>query len=373
MSNPSKTNLPFLKQVIAERALKVPFVGPEAKMRASGHEIVARLGANESGFGPSPKAIAAMQAAAGETWKYADPTNHELRVAIADHLDLPMEAIVVGEGIDGLLGDTCKLTLEPGRTLVMSDGAYPTVEFHANIHQATVAKVPFKDLREDLDGLLDTARSKAARLLYISNPNNPLGTFWRHTEIGALVESVPETTLLLLDEAYADTAPPDAIPPLSIQHPNVLRFRTFSKAYGLAGIRVGFAIGHPDLIAQFEKVRNHYGVNLLGQVGARAAIGDQAYLIETVNEIAKARNRIEQVAMETGFETLPSATNFMTIDCREAERAQDMMSSLTEAGIFVRRPSVEKLQRFIRVTAGDAPALDIFEEAWIKSAGKNAA
>ncbi|MEO1207895.1 MAG: aminotransferase class I/II-fold pyridoxal phosphate-dependent enzyme, partial [Pseudomonadota bacterium] len=257
------TAFPFLNASVTGRALQVPFVGPETLARKNGRDFAARLGANESNFGPSPNAVMAMQSAAVETWKYADPTNFDLRVGIAEHFGLSIENIMVGEGIDGLLGDTCKIALGAGSTLVMSDGAYPTMAYHGINHGAEIVRVPFKDHREDLDQLLEKVRAQDARVLYVSNPNNPMGSFWRHTEIDALIDAVPSSTLLLLDEAYADTAPPDAIPPLDVSCPNVLRYRTFSKAYGLAGARIGYAIGHADVIGQFEKVRNHYGVNLI--------------------------------------------------------------------------------------------------------------
>lgn len=357
-------DFPFLTADVRGRSVTRPFVGPEAMARARGFEFKARLGANESAFGPSPKAIAAMTAALGEVWKYADPTNHALRAAIADHLGIPLPSIVVGEGIDGLLASACQLSLEPGATFVMADGSYPTVALHAAIQGADIVKVPYRDGREDLDALLETARARDARVLYVSNPNNPMGTFWRRTEIEALMDTVPTSTLLLLDEAYADTAPPDAIPPVIVGRPNVLRFRTFSKAYGMAGARVGYALGDAGLIGEFDKVRNHYGVNLIGVAGATAAIADQMYLADVVHRVADGRVRIAYIACSEGFEALPSATNFVAIDLKNAAFADRVLDGLLQAGVFIRKPGVSPLDRTIRVTVGTPSQLDLFQEAF---------
>lgn len=357
-------SLPFLNKRVSARQLAVPFVGPETMERQAGRAFAARLGANESGFGPSPQALAAMRDACVEVWKYADPTNYALRTAIAAHHGVDRANVVVGEGIDGLLGNACALTVGPGVPVVMADGAYPTFGFHVDMHGGHLVKVPFRDDREDLDQMLDAVAKHDARVLYVSNPNNPMGTWYRRSEIEALMDGVPETTLLILDEAYADTAPPDAVPPLFAERANVLRFRTFSKAYGLAGARVGYAVGVADLVAEFEKVRNHYGVNLIGQVGARAALADQAYLAEVVARIARGRERIGAIARSNGLEPVASATNFVTIDCGHDDTfARSVLDRLLERGVFARKPMAPGLDRCIRVSVGDEASLDTFERA----------
>lgn len=357
------SDLPFVRADVRERQLGVPFVGPETLERGRGRHFEARLGANESGIGPSPRAISAMREAVARVWMYADPTSYDLRVALGDHLNAGADNIVVGEGIDGLLGCACALSLDPGDVVVMADGAYPTFAFHVRNRGAKLVSVPMHGDREDLDALLEAARAHNARVLYVSNPNNPMGTWWRHAEIEALMDFVPETTLLLLDEAYCDTAPPDACPPLRFDRANVLRLRTFSKAYGLAGARVGFALGVPELIAQFDKVRNHYGMNLVGVAGAMAALGDQTYLAEAVFEISKGRERIGLIGAASGLHAIPSATNFVALDCGAPDRADRVLNGLLEQGIFARKSGVAPLSRTVRISVSDRRALDLFEVA----------
>jgi histidinol-phosphate aminotransferase len=355
---------PPITRIVRELPKLVPFVGPEAQERARGRPFAARLGANESLFGASPAAVAAMAQAASENWKYADPENHDLRHAIARHHEVGVENVVIGEGIDGLLGLAIRIAAEPGSVVVTSDGAYPTFNFHVAAQGAKLVKVPYRDDREDLDALLAAVRSHGAGVLYVSNPDNPMGSWWEGGQLLSLIDALPDGVLLLLDEAYCDTAPPTAIPPIDVANPQVLRLRTFSKAYGLAGARIGYAIGDEELIASFDKVRNHYGINRVGQIGALAALRDQAYLAQAVGRIARARVLISDIAKSHGLLPLPSAANFVTIDCGEnGEFARAVLDALLERDIFVRKPAVAPLDRCIRISCGRDEDLALLEEA----------
>lgn len=341
----------------------VPFVGPEAQERVRGRPFRARLGANESLFGPSPKAAAAMQAAAAENWMYADPENYDLRAAVARLHSIGTANVVIGEGIDGLLGCAVRLVCAAGEGVVMADGAYPTFAFHVAGQGGVLTKVPFRDDREDLAALLDAAVRTNARVLYVSNPNNPMGTWWSAAALDDLIAHLPEGCVLFLDEAYCDTAPEGTVPAFDVNDPRVLRFRTFSKAYGLAGARIGYCAGETRMIAAFEKVRNHYGINRAGQIGALAAVNDQAYLKVAVAGIAAARDRISQIARSAGLHPLPSASNFVTIDCgRDGAFAKRVLDEVLARDVFIRKPGVEPLDRCIRVSCGREQDLEIFAE-----------
>lgn len=353
----------FLTAHAASLPATVPFVGPEALERRRGRRFLARLGANESSFGASPVAVAAMQEAAAQNWMYADPENHDLREAIAAFHGIGMDNVVVGEGIDGMLGLTLALSLAPGETVVTSNGAYPTFNYHVAGHAGRLVKVPYRGDREDLDALLDTACRENAKVLYVSNPDNPMGSWWSADEIDALIAALPPSTLLILDEAYCDTAPPGTAPRIDVTNPQVLRYRTFSKAYGLAGARIGYCVGNPALIGAFDKLRNHYGINRVGQIGALAALRDQAYLVKAVGLIAKARDRIAAIAADNGLAALPSATNFVAIDCgSDAEFARRVLEETLARGVFIRMPGVAPLNRCVRVTAGLDSEIDLFAE-----------
>ncbi len=355
--------IPFTPTIEALPKL-VPFVGPEAIERATGITFLARMGANESVFGPSPKAVEVMREAAAMNWRYSDPENHDLRAALASFHGVPIGSVVIGEGIDGLLGLTCLMYLETGATVVTSDGAYPTFNFHVLAHGGRLVKVPMRADKEDLGALLETARRENARILYVSNPNNPMGSWWPADEIARLIANLPEGTLLILDEAYSDTAPQGTLPPLDMSNPQVVRYRTFSKAYGLAGARIGYALGAEHVIEAFDKVRNHYGINRVGQLGALAALGDQPYLADVVARIARARDMISGIARANGLTPLPSATNFVAIDCgADAAFAKRVLDGVIAERVFIRKPGVAPLDRCIRVSCGSDADIALFAKA----------
>jgi histidinol-phosphate aminotransferase len=356
--------LPRLNPLVEFLPALVPFVGPETQTRARGRPFVARLGANESVFGPSPKAIAIMQEAAVGNWMYADPESYDLRSGIARLHGVGLDNVVIGEGIDGLLGLTVKLAAEPGSAIVTSDGTYPTFNFHVAACGGRLVRVPYRNDCQDLEALLSAAQREDARILYVATPDNPMGSVASANELKHLIARLPDGLLLCLDEAYCDTAAPADVLPLDLSNPQVLRLRTFSKAYGLAGARIGYALGEAALIRQFEKIRNHYGINRVGQLGALAALEDQAYLADAVRRIARARDLIAKIAVDNGLRPLPSAANFVTIDCgADGAFAKRVLDALIERDIFVRMPSVAPLNRCIRVSCGRDEDLALFAAA----------
>lgn len=342
----------------------VPFVGPEAQERARGRAFAARLGANENVFGPSPKAVAAMQSAAAETWMYGDPENHDLRQALAAHHGVGAENVMVGEGIDGLLGYLVRLLAGPGDRVVTSAGAYPTFNYHVAGFGADLVTVPYSGDHEDPQALVAKAAEVGAKLVYLANPDNPMGTWHGADAVQAMIDAVPADTVLALDEAYLEFAPEGTAPPLDVSDARVIRLRTFSKAYGMAGARVGYAIASAPLITAFNKIRNHFGMCRISQAGALAALADQEYLRRTQANVAAARARLDAIARANGLTTLPSATNFVAIDCgADGEFARRVLDALIARDIFVRMPFVAPQNRCIRVSVGPQRELDLFEAA----------
>jgi histidinol-phosphate aminotransferase len=344
----------------------VPFVGPETQERAQGHPFQARLGANENVFGPSPKAIQAM--AETPQWMYGDPESHDLRQALAKHHGCTPEHIIVGEGIDGLLGYLVRLFVGEGDAVVTSDGAYPTFNYHVAGFGGTLHKVPYADDHEDPAALLHKAAQVDAKLVYLANPDNPMGTWHTGETIVKTLDALPKGCVMVLDEAYVETAPAGTEAKVDPNDPRVIRMRTFSKAYGMAGARVGYAIGNPELIAAFNKVRNHFGMNRAAQAGALAALKDQDYLAATLEKVGGARKRIEEIAKENGLTPIASATNFVSIDCgHDGPFAQRVLAALITQGLFVRMPFVAPQNRCIRISCGTDANLDLFSAALPKA------
>lgn len=353
---------PHYTNIVASLPATVPFVGPETQERQLGRKYQARLGANESVFGPSPLAIEAMKQAAHEVWKYGDAENYDLRNALAKFHNVRPENILVGEGIDGLLGYLVRLMVEPGNPVVTSDGAYPTFGYHVAGYGGVLHKVPFKGHHEDHEALIAKAAEVDAKLVYLSNPDNPMGSWHSGDEIRKAVDNVPDGTLLVLDEAYVELAPEGTALEIDIEDPRVIRMRTFSKAYGLAGARIGYALGAENLIAAFNKVRNHFGVSRISQAGALAALRDQEWLAHIRAEVAQARDRINKIVQQNGFSPLPSATNFVTADSgQDADFVQALVQALADQGVFVRTPFVAPHNRCLRISAGQPDELAILE------------
>jgi histidinol-phosphate aminotransferase len=205
---------PPFTRVVAALPTSVPFVGPDQIERESGVPFRARLGANENVLGPSPRAIAAIGAMAVEAWKYGDPLAYDLRAALAEHHGVPIEAIVAGQGIDGLLGNAVRLFVEPGTPVVMAQGGYPTFSFHVRASGGRLVEVPYRDDHADLEAMVAAAHAENARLVYLTNPDNPMGTRWDATALTTFRTALPADTMLLIDEAYIEFAPAGTAPEL---------------------------------------------------------------------------------------------------------------------------------------------------------------
>ncbi len=361
--------VPYAK-IVSEVPAMTPFVGPETIERRLGRAFRLRLGANESAFGISPKAKAAMAAELDRVSWYCDPEHFDLRERLAAQLGVGIGNLVMGEGIDGLLGLVVRAFMDPGETIVTSAGAYPTFNYHVIGYGGRLEFVPYRaDGRNDLDALVDTARRTEAKLLYLANPDNPSGTFLPRAEVEAALARLPDGCLLVLDEAYAEFAPPEELPPIDAQDARLIRLRTFSKAHGMAGLRLGYALAAADAIATFQKIRLHFGVGRLSQVAALASLDDPDFAAGVVRAVAAGRRDYEDLARNHNLAFIPSLTNFVAIDLETAENSVRMVDLLEERGVFVRRPGVAPLDRFVRVTVGRPEERAAFAEAFADALG----
>ncbi len=359
----AKTPLPFT-EIVRNLPAAIPFVGPETLQRQRGEPFRARLGANESAFGVSPKAAAAMKEAVEEIAWYGDAESWELKQALAEAHGASTDQIVIGAGIDALLGVLVRAVVTPGTPVVTSDGAYPTFNYHVNGFGGRLEKVPYQEDREDWRGLVARAVAVDAPLVYFSNPDNPMGTWWPAEEVQQLIAAIPEGRLLVLDEAYADFAPADAIPPIDPTDRRVVRMRTFSKAHGMAGARVAYAIAHEEIVTAFNKIRNHFEVNRVAQAGALASFRDQAFVRRVIEEVERGRQDYYETAERLGLAAIPSATNFVAIDMgRDGDYARSVLQALQEEGVFIRMPGVAPLDRCIRVSVGRPEERAVFADA----------
>ena len=199
------------------------------------------------------------------------------------------------------------------------------------------------------------ARETKAKLLYLANPDNPTGTYHPAAAIEAVMEDLPEGCLFVVDEAYAEFAPAGGLPPIDTSDPRVIRLRTFSKAHGMAGLRVGYGIAHAGLIDAFDKIRLHFGVGKIAQVAAVAALDDPDFAADVVRQVEQGRDDYAALGRELNLATIPSLTNFVAFDLGSSDASIRMLQLLEERGVFVRRPGVDPLGRYVRVSVGTEP------------------
>jgi histidinol-phosphate aminotransferase len=331
---------------------EVPFIAPEAIERRLGRPLDLRLGANESAFGMSSLARQAMLEALECVAWYGDPESHELRAELALVHRVRPENLIVGSGIDDLLGLVAKTFIAPGVTAVTSLGAYPTFNYFVAGCSGQLRTVAYRDDRNDLEALADGAARAGARLVYLANPDNPTGTWHAARDLLDFAGRLPADAVLILDEAYAEFAPADALPPVDADSPRVIRLRTFSKAHGMAGARIGYGIAAAETVAAFNKVRVQFGVNRVAQAGALASLKDGDFARRVVGAVAQGRLEYHALAHDLGLGSLPSATNFVAIDMGSFAAARGVCDALLARGVFVRMPGAAPLNRCLRVTVG---------------------
>jgi histidinol-phosphate aminotransferase len=341
-----------------------PFVGPEELARRAGIADLLRLGANESSFGPSPLAIAAMREAVALASFYGDPEIVDLRLALAARHNCGIDNVSVGAGIDDLLGLIVRAYCAPGEVALMTRGSYPTFVYHVTGYGAELSTVDMlPDGGVDVAALAAAARERRPKVVYLANPDNPSGGFIDRAAVETLRAAVPDDAAFVLDEAYADFVSPDELVPEEIV-PGTIRLRTFSKAYGMAGARIAYALAPASVVATFQKIRHHFGVNRMAQAGALAALGDAEFVRGVVAEVERGRADYRALAAKHGLATLPSRTNFVCIQIGTRAQAEAMVEALLARGVFVRKPGQPPIDGYIRVTVGTAAERARFAEAF---------
>jgi histidinol-phosphate aminotransferase len=349
-----------VSQGVAHAAL----AGPEELARSAGVDGLVRLGSNESPFGPSPKALAALQAGAHGVSRYGDPSCAELRAAIAAHHGVDRACVTVGAGIDDLLGWVVRAFVPPGGATVAGLGAFPTFEMHALGFGTRLERVPYLPSgHTDLAGFTQAAERAGGALVFLPNPDNPSGSSYSWPDVLSFVDALPDNSLVIHDEAYANYLEPAHRFPLDAIDARIVRLRTFSKEYGLAGMRVGYALAPPDTIAALDAVRLLYGVSRPAQAAALAALADTAFVEDVVRRVAEGREEYATLGAELGLPTLPSTTNFVLFDFGDAPRAVAAVAALLQTGIHVRKPPHSPLDRFVRVSVGSEAERAAFANA----------
>lgn len=313
-----------------------------------------KMASNENALGPSPLAIEAMRHSAAAMHIYPDGGAFALRRALADKLDVDADQIVLGNGSNELIVFLSHIFLEPGLNIVMSDKAFVIYKLAAALYQADSIVVPMKNgYTHDLEAML-AAITPATRLVYVGNPNNPTGTMVDPAEIENFMARVPDHVIVVFDEAYIELIEPEERPD-TVRYPregrNVLVLRSFSKGYGLAGLRVGYAVAPNDGTALINHVRQPFNVNAMAQAAAVAALADEEHLRSTRRMVRAGLKQISDGLNEIGIDFVDSKVNFLLI---RTGRGREVFQALQRKGVIVRPMDGYGMPEMIRVTVGTA-------------------
>jgi histidinol-phosphate aminotransferase len=336
----------------------------EEVQRELGLARVVKLASNEGSFGPFPAALEALARTAPELNRYPDGGAYRLRAALAERHGVRFEEVALGAGADGVIDCVAQATLDPGDEVVCGWPSFPSYVIYARKLGAVARTVPLRDGRYDLEGLLG-AIGPRTKLVCISHPNNPTGTMNTRAELDAYFERVPERVLTVLDQAYfeyvEDAAYPDGIEDYAKRGHRVVVLRTFSKIYGLAGLRIGYGIAAAPLVTAIVKVRRPFDLNAQAQAAALASIGDEAELERRRRLNAQGRATLEQALATHGFQPLwPAVANFVYADVGDA---RSLFQALLELGVIVRPLEAFGAPTAIRVTVGTPEENELFAAA----------
>lgn len=320
---------------------------------------IAELGSNENPLGPSPLALEAMHEALATAWRYPDPRGAALKAALSRSLDVEVDRIALGNGSHELLMLLAQCFADPAHSVVHSQygfAVFPIAAAAAGAHAIQVPALPREDARaplgHDLDAIAAAVRADT-RLVYLANPNNPTGTWFDDAALEHLLERVRGDVLVVVDEAYheyVDERGPRSALRLAARHPNLVVTRTFSKAHALAGLRVGYLVAHPSVVAVLERLRESFNVNNVALAGAEAALADRGHLKQVRMFNTAARDRLRASLARHGWSVLPSQTNFLLVDL--GSDASVAERRFFERGVIVRPMCGYGLPRTLRISVG---------------------
>lgn len=313
-------------------------------------EIV-KLASNENALGPSPRALRAIHKMARRVHLYPDAGSFYLREALARRVGVPAACVAVGHGSNELIALLAQIFLEPGDSIIMSEFAFIIYRLVADLFGARTITTPMRKFTHDLDAMA-AAIEPRTKLVFVANPNNPTGTMVEEESIERLVHRAPSDVILVFDEAYIELVPPER-QPNTVQYVRegrpVVVLRTFSKTYGLAGLRVGYAIGPAEVVDALNRVRQPFNVNAVAQAAALAALDDEAYVERTRRMVAAGLAQWERGCRRLGLETVPSVANFLLV---KVGNGRAVFEALQRRRIIVRPMDSYGLPEYVRVTVG---------------------
>lgn len=314
-------------------------------------DAIIKLASNENPFGPSPLALAAMQKALAGVNLYPDGNAYYLKQKLAAKLGCQTANLILGNGSNEIIEFVGHALLAPGAEVVVSQYCFAVYPIITSLFGANLVTVPAKNYGHDLPAML-RAITPRTRIVFVAEPNNPTGTFASREAIATLVNEVPDHVLLVLDEAYIEFLedPADLLPLICPgNRPNLILMRTFSKIYGLAGLRIGYGVAHPELVTALEKIRQPFNINLLAQTAAIAALDDTGHVRKTRANNFQGLQFFQQAFTELKLEYIPSHANFILVRMGHGQR---VFEALQSRGVITRPMGGYQLPEWIRISIG---------------------
>lgn len=336
----------------------------EQVRREYGLEHIEKLASNENQYGPSPKAMEAIKAEVENINFYPEAFGYDLVNDIAEYLDVEPENIVIGNGGEGLIWVIAMTFLNAGDEIIVADPSFDIYKISGDLLGAKTIKVPFKNKKFDFDSMVENINDHT-KLIYVCSPNNPTGNIATREELEKFIQRIPNDVVLIMDEAYYEFAEDEpSYPSNNIEligtRPNTIILRSFSKIYGIAGVRIGYLVTSAGLAVELNKVRQTLGVNRLAQVAARAALKDKEYKDFAVKENKKARDLLIEYFESRGFDHFDSYSNFVWADINAD--SQKVFEELQKKGVVIRPGSLWGWKNWIRVNTGTMEQMKLFKE-----------
>lgn len=323
-------------------------------VREKGLTRVSKLASNENPLGPSPFAIQKMTNALWDVHRYPDMNAYMLKSSLSRLYKLKNENIILGNGSEGIMAYIARAFVQPGHEVLTSQNTFIGFNIIARSVGAVLKTVPLtKDYRFDVEALAKSI-TKKTKVIYICNPNNPTGTYINKKEFDYLMEHVPNHVLVILDEAYFEFAigKEDYPNSMDYRYDNVITLRTFSKAYGLSGIRIGYGFGHEDLIGNLHKVKLPFEPGLIAQMGAAGAIFDKPHLRRTISNNQRRYKETFEFLTKHEFNPIKSVANFITYKTGSESASHYMFESLLNHGVIIRQLKANEMPEYVRVSLG---------------------
>ena len=346
-----------MKELINKSVLEIkPYIAGkpiEETKRQLGLKKVYKLASNENPFGPSPKALNSIKKCLSSLNRYPDSQNFYLRKALGKNFGLSPENFVLGNGSDELIDILIKTFVEPDENIVTAQTTFLEYEIVAQVNNRKVKKAPLRYFKYDLGAILKLL-DKKTKLVFIANPNNPTGTYVSKFEVDDFLKALPKNVLVVFDEAYDTFIDvddyPDSLSYLRMKKKNIILLKTFSKAYGLAGLRLGYAIADKEAVSYMERVRQPFNVNMLAQAAGLAALEDREFLKTSRKLTLEGKDYLYRQLSNMGLSFVPSAANFILIDVES--NGKELFKSMLKEGIIVRDMEQYGLNNYIRLTVG---------------------